>query len=68
MRGSFTWTLVATIPLVSGGAISHNIHALNSPTIQTAPTAAEHTEAVEASKITTCVRSLLFLARSNMHH
>ncbi|KAE9984403.1 hypothetical protein BLS_002433 [Venturia inaequalis] len=54
MRGSFTWTLVATIPLVSGGAISHNIHALNSPTIQTAPTAAEHTEAVEASKITTC--------------
>jgi hypothetical protein len=58
MRGSIPWALVAAAPLVSGGTIKHNTAgqlATDIPTLQTAPTAAEHAENVEAVKITACV-------------
>ncbi|TID24073.1 hypothetical protein E2P81_ATG02377 [Venturia nashicola] len=54
MRGSLSWALVATIPFVFGRGIRYNINAPGSTTVQSAPTAAEYAEAVEASKITDC--------------
>jgi hypothetical protein len=67
MRGSISWALVAAAPLVSGGTIKHNTAgqlAADIPTLQTAPTAAEHAENVEAVKITACV-SYPFLDKLN---
>lgn len=59
MRGSLPWAVMATVPFVVGAG--YYLNTADALASQSAPTAAEHAETVEAAKLHDCVSSTLLL-------